>query len=492
METNRRRNFLPYLIATGACALVIWFFAPRLEVWSAWWKVPDFSFFYGPEIGRARNALWQVEHLGEPIPDPNHTIIRWRLLFPGMAKVLALPNWIHLALYPLGVFATAVFLGWHLRQRGSTTPTIVCASVAFLANAWFFTSTGWLAYADAWVVFGLLVITLSPRLWPALLAGMAFPWCDDRFVLALPVALVCRILLSTEDRAPDWRAIRRTYPFLLIGPAAFILARLWLEFGTGTSTVARLGFPKIAENIRILVWGVWEGWRAAWVFPAFGVFSTFSESRWKGLLLAGISVAAFSSALFTAHDFSRAGLMLAPLVAVAILRLSQEQRGFRIMAFVAIANIMLPASHIISDIQIPIFPLRYELYRNENPLPPFTPALYAESAVQQAQAGDQEQAKALFQVAAKLAPNAASTLRAEALLAFHAGDTFKALDILAKHSETHPNDHETRLLEVKLLAGAGFSHQANQKAVSLLKFAPPGSPAWKYLKTLTEAPQTKP
>src|SRR5262245_57763855 len=142
---NRRLNpviagqlGLSLLVALAICFVTLVFFSPRIGVWWAWWRVP--RFFYGPELGRARSALWQVNHLGERIPDPIHSIIRWRLLFPGLSRLLHLPVWMHLALYPLGCLCTIMAVVYALQRRGASVNLLILGGAAIAANAWFFTS----------------------------------------------------------------------------------------------------------------------------------------------------------------------------------------------------------------------------------------------------------------------------------------------------------------------------------------------------------------
>jgi hypothetical protein len=127
--------------AYGVCLLAVLFFSPHVVAWRAWGVRPDLV--DQRETGRAAVALWQVDHLGEPVEDKYQFIQRRRFLFPAVARALRLPPALHLALYPAGAFLAVAYLPWILQ------PVIVgwwllAVLTAFAANAWFFTSTGWL------------------------------------------------------------------------------------------------------------------------------------------------------------------------------------------------------------------------------------------------------------------------------------------------------------------------------------------------------------
>jgi len=84
------------------CGVVLVLFCPHLIAWRSWAVQPDI--FDQPETGRGTVALWQVDHLGEPIPSRFLEIQRWRLLGPAVARAFRLPPGLHLSLYPLGAF----------------------------------------------------------------------------------------------------------------------------------------------------------------------------------------------------------------------------------------------------------------------------------------------------------------------------------------------------------------------------------------------------
>jgi hypothetical protein len=112
----------------------------------------------------AKSALWQVDHLGEPVPNRFLEIQRWRLLGPAVARAFRFPPGLHLSLYPLGAFF-AVWYAWRVLAAFGVPPLLRLAGLtAVTANAWFFTATGWLAFMDGWVALGLMGVAFSRSL----------------------------------------------------------------------------------------------------------------------------------------------------------------------------------------------------------------------------------------------------------------------------------------------------------------------------------------
>jgi hypothetical protein len=445
-------------------------------VWNAWWRVPEY--FYGPELGRARTALWQVDHLAEPITDPIHALIRWRLLFPGLAKVLHLPAWLHLALYPFGTIAAATAMVWFWRSRERSLLIAAFASLAVTANAWFFTSTGWLAYGDAWVVFGLIVVTLSNRLWPAMVACFVFPWCDDRFVMAMPLALVCRLFFFQKFSFARWREHLRPTALLCIGPTLYVMARVLLEISTHGQSMSYYTHPTLRGNEWIFAWGAWETWRVAWILPILALGYAFRSNTIAALIISGGALLSFSGAFFTVFDLSRAGVMLVPLVLAGVAYITEKPRAFAWLGAISALNLALPATHIIADIQTPIWPLRYELLSLRHPTPPYEPVGYAMEALKQFRAGQSERGIQFLTLAKRLDATNAEVVRVEAIVNFEAGHRQAAVEFIQAHLRTAPQDRDSRAMLAEMLAALGESVQARAAASLAVEGLPTNHPLY--------------
>lgn len=445
--------------AAAACMVVLWVFAPRIGVWIAWWRAPEF--IYGPEVGRAKTAVWQAANLGAEIADPIHKILRWRLLFPGIAAGLGLSAFWHLALYPLGALCAAAWALRVLRDRGVAPGVAWLGVLTFAANAWFFTATGWLAYADAWVVLGLLIVAYSRAFWPAVVAGVLFPWCDDRFVLALPFALACRWLAFGETGPRDWKQSLKEGVWVGLGAAVFVVARIFLELSGGTGSLSTYAPPSLSDAPGVFVWGWWEGWRAAWGLVVAALAAVWIRDGSRVAACVALAAAGtFAVAFFTAFDLSRAGLMLCPLVLAGLLVLARLSVGARLIAGLAAINLLLPATHIIANMQTPIWPLRVELANRLEPRPPYAAAPYAQQAVELWRAGQREEALRVLDIARRLDPFDTTVAQSTAILAMEQGAPDRALLVLDAHLLAFPDDRGARVLLAEVLSAVGLKPEA--------------------------------
>lgn len=451
------------LAAAAICVLVLWVFAPRIGVWTAWGKAPEF--IYGPEVGRGKSAVWQAANLGAEIPDPIHKILRWRLLFPGIAAGLGLSAFWHLALYPLGAVAAVAWVLTVLRDRGVSRGVAWLGALAFAANAWFFTATGWLAYADAWVVWGLLIVAFSRATWPAVAAGVLFPWCDDRFVLALPFALLCRWLAFGEDAPREWKRSVQEAVVISAGAVVFVVARLALELGGATGSLGDYALPSPLDAPGVFVWGWWEGWRAAWALAGVALVAVWGrDGRRAAVVLTLAAAATFAAAFFTAFDLSRAGLMLSPLVLAGLLEWSRREWAPRLLAGLAAANLLLPATHIIANMQLPIWSARAELANLREPRPPYAAAPYAQQAVSLWRAGQKDEAARWLDIARRLDSFDTTVAQSTAILAMEQGAPDRALLALDAHLLAFPDDRGARVLLAEVLNAVGLKPEAEAHA----------------------------
>ena len=108
-----------------------------------------------------------------------------------------------------------------------------CVAIVLGATGWFFASTGWLGYFDGWLVAALLLTTFARDRRTVWLMCLFAPWVDERFIIALPLALYTRWWrgrVSSAGAGADWR--------LLLGAAAlcagFVVVRMWLSVGSGS------------------------------------------------------------------------------------------------------------------------------------------------------------------------------------------------------------------------------------------------------------------
>lgn len=455
--------------ACCVCLLVALFFSPHVAAWRAWSWRPDL--FDQCETGRAAVALWQVDHLGEPVKHEYQFIQRWRFLFPAVARALRLPAALHLALYPTGALLAVAYLSWILQ------PFIagwwrLAALTAITANAWFFTATGWLGYSDGWVALGLLAVAFSSSAAAKAVACFALPWCDDRFVIGLPVAVsvsLVRLLRGppVAMKAAAWACAARLLP-IAIPIGFFVVARLLIEARSDVNTLGNHLFPPVSDHLQTVAWGAWECLRAAWLLVIFALLPTAGRTAWTSLLLGFAGALSFCSAFFTTYDLSRAGVVLLPLACLGAEAVAARAPLRWIIPVVATLNLVLPANHVMVTHAGPsIVPIDgiFDVLREWNqPTKQYAPTTYLEAAVRQAGERDFAAAEWLLQIARDLRGDEAEVVRAAALILSEKGEGAAARKQLANWLSSHPHDSRSAALMAVLLEEAGQYAEAIEVA----------------------------
>jgi hypothetical protein len=431
-------------VGLAASVVVTACFAPWLVAIRAGFRWPDL--FFNVEAGRGLVVLWQTEHLGEPVPGLN-AVMRWRLLFPAAAAVLRLPAFVHLAAYPLGAVLAAAFCSHVIARHDARPAARMLGTLAFTANHWFFTSIGWLGYADGWVALGLLVIAFSAQRWPAVTASLLLPWADDRFTLGAPLAIAVRLLAN--GGGPLTRLSFREAVTLGAGPAIAVASRAILEAFPATASAGRL--EPLRGTLPLYAFGAWETWRAVWLAVGVAVAAMISRQRNAGVVATGSGLIMFATALLAANDLSRAGVTLAPLVVAGLLAMLVWQRGLLAVAALALANLLLPATHVIVGLQMPIHSLASEWRALEQPPAIYRPRTYAARAVQAATKADWAQAAQELQRGQRLGPTDGDVVRATATVHWLRGARDTAIGVLKRRSVAVPDDAESRDLLTRFL-----------------------------------------
>src|SRR5688572_14101949 len=185
---------------------------------------------------RGHYVIQQTLNLSAEIPDPNHKIIRWRLLMPALGHFLHLPGWLVLSLAHFGSLFFIVTLVALCVHQTAVRPGYegMCFGIVAGATAPFFTSMGLLGYYDAWLALALLGVSFARPRWIVFIACILAPWIDERFVIGLPLALCVRwIRYNGGNRSPwQWFKQEAIVPFVIV--AGYTMFRLGLG-GSGSS-----------------------------------------------------------------------------------------------------------------------------------------------------------------------------------------------------------------------------------------------------------------
>lgn len=430
-----------WLLALGVFAVVIFFFSPAWSAFAVWSRIPEMGFQV--EVRRGGSVLEQVAHPGAPITDSLHAAIQWRLLFPVIGRVLHLPAPWLFALAHLGCLLVLGFVITLFRRAQLGWIETVLATVVFGAASWFFTSAGWLGYYDSWLAFALLLVAFAetrPALWGAFLWA---PWVDERFVIAAPLALLCRqAWLSRNGRSYSLRAVG-------VVPVVLILLFLILRLGVLSSHSAAGARPEtylagkdfLSAPLSRIALGLWEGLRAGWIFA---VATIFLLPRRLAFVLGAATLITGGLGLATAQDYSRSLTMLLPLVALGILLAADSGKPWlpRVLGLATAAALLLPAHHVMNDRVDPIYYLHHELAAFENPPRGAMPELYELRAIHAMEHNEFSQAENYLSLAIQLSPNPASPAKQRGILrASQRRWTEAAQDfaLLAKYDPQNPD-----------------------------------------------------
>jgi hypothetical protein len=440
-STPPREIFRRWLLALGCFATLMFFFSPTWGAFRVWARVPEMSGMI--EVRRGAAVLQQVQNPGAEIADKLHAAIQWRLLFPAIAHVLSLPPAILFGLADVGCVIVLAFIVTVLRRRGASFGFAALAAIVLGAGSWYFTSVCWLGYFDAWLVLGLLFVAFAEAEWPVWAACVWAPWVDERFVLALPLALVCRWLQRTAaGKSIAWKK-EIGVPAAIAG--AFVVVRLGLLGGKSSAGATIGGYFSGLENSgasagRIAL-GIWEGLRVGWI--AVGAACLWL-ARDRAVILAVMVVGLVVVGIGTAQDFSRAMMLVAPAAMLgAVLAIERVEKFPRWLPGVSAGlSLVLPAHHVMSNRVNPIFYFYHELAALDSPPPAVMPELIELRAVNAMERGEYAQAMSDLTLAIRLADNPAGPSRHRGMLAASLGHWEEAKRDFSTVVEHEPDNPE--------------------------------------------------
>ena len=481
MEAKTQREILSqWLLAVGCFALLLFCFSPPFGAFRLWSRVPEMQGML--EVRRGVSVLAQAAHPGAAITDPLHAAIRWRLLFPVLAHVLQLPAVVLFGCAPLGALLTLAFLIGVLRRGGLGFAAAGLAALILGATSWFFTSVSWLGYFDSWLVLALLVAAFAENrrlVWAACLLA---PWVDERFVLAAPLALLCRhVWLGRPAPAGNPAPLGRReliVPAVLLG--AFVIIRLGFLSGPASAGTSIPGyfasFNFTAVPWSRLLFGAWSGLRAAWFFVGAAAWLCWQERR-SGLWMAAATLTLLVAGLGTAQDLSRAMMLELPAALLGIL-LAASARALWLpwaLRIGAGAALLLPAHHVMSDRVNPIYYLYHELEVLDNPPAVAMPELRVLRGILEEEQGDAAGAEQDFALAIKLGGNTGLALQHRGVLYANQRRWAEARRDFSAMTEQEPGEPDGWFLRAQADLALGDTTGARTDLQQALAV---GSPQW--------------
>ena len=423
------------------CALVTCFFAPRFVLWQGL-SIPEA--WFNPEINRAVDTLKQLDNPGVHIENPSNIVINWRLLFPYLGHYLRFPKWLFLSLPQIGALLAAVYMFQLLWFRtGKWLWAFMGVSVVATSD-WFFVSVGWLTYFDSWFVIGMLVTCFSRSRMSIGAACLLTPWVDERFLLALVGCSIVRWFYQRdwEDRSPKDLLI----DFALI--AAFVVPYVSIRFTLAlTKDLDSSDYVKEHYDMMLAVpWqrfaeGFWAGFRAAWLFVI--IFAVLVWRRGPRILSIITTLSIFllvAVALFVAGDLSRSMAMLLPACLMGVIWLmSRHARiGRVVLPAVFVANLILPAEHVLTSFKLPITTIYHEVKSFQNPPFFLDPVVFIREGKKLYYLGKLDQAMHLFDNAISLAPELPEPYFCRGVIYLKSEDLLSAHENLDKALQLRP------------------------------------------------------
>ncbi len=379
-------------VALAATALCLFFFFPDFTAWPGL-HLPDVQ--GSAAVNRAAGTLLQVKAPWAPITNPSNRVLSWRLFFPLLAHYTGMSERMFLALPFIGVICTVVLIVSLARRRIEQPWRLFMVSVLMISQPWFFVSTGWLAYFDAWIVLGLLVVAFVPPVWPTVVCCLIMPWIDERFLLGLPVAVTVRWWLITQSAAnvslesaegentrnlnvePVWHR----WAIIAVSVLPYVMVRGTAMFSQDATSSAYVSdHLKEVQGVSLVrfIEGWWYSYRAMWIGWWIAVVMIYRRGANRQPLAFWLMVittfATSIGGLMIAGDMTRSLMMLMPAMLAAALWFAEQSElkpRWLICALVG-ANLLLPAKHVIWSFKLPVFYVYHELNHWQEVQPVYT------------------------------------------------------------------------------------------------------------------------
>ncbi len=315
----------------------------------------------------------QLDDPWSPVTKDVNKVIQWRLLFPVVWHYLRLPPGLYLAMPQIGCLLACWLTAWLMHKSALTWQQTWLATTLFATCSWFFVSAGWLASFDSWLVLGLVAAAFVRSRWVLGLSCALTPWIDERFLLAMPVVMLVRAIAlgHIENRRGREIVLDLAVAVAASLPYPTFRALVWLRGDADSTNYLRYHWQRAWDvPLGTYLAGLWSGYRAGWLLLGAAVWFTAQRLHYLyGAALGVLIVVSAVGGLFIAADMSRTLMILCPVILLGIVLWQRFQpASFRYaLPGLLLANLLLPASHVMWFAAHPIHTLPTEIHYWRNP-----------------------------------------------------------------------------------------------------------------------------
>ncbi|BAY92057.1 MULTISPECIES: hypothetical protein [unclassified Tolypothrix] len=348
--------FLAFTVIVSL-SVSVFFFSPRFILW-------DLNQIGTFETDRANSFLHQIEN---PWAADVESALRWRLLIPVFCHFFNIRGWFALSLSWLGVIVLLAQTAWIILRTTNNRWFSFTGCILVSTTSAVVVSTGWLGMNDAWYLSGLMTVAFAQNPLLLIVAILSGSWLDEKFLLALPLALVTRWHQTFQEKSQQ--SLLKLMLFTGIALVPYISIRMFTTLIQGdavSSTFLKTTFGGFFTWLPWFPMGWWMAFRLGWILLIIAFILLFRTGGIR-YFLAVFCLFWTSAILITilAADMSRSAAMVLPLMVWGWIAVPKDiiwgQTQMRNL--IVLGNLLIPALHITYTKASLISPLPLEIFR---------------------------------------------------------------------------------------------------------------------------------